>query len=240
MISDHDEAVLIAKLKANDSSARGQLLHIYAPKLTAFAMKFGLSRGDSAEVVSQSLQRVIEEIDAYKADKGAKFSTWVCQITKNRVIDRLRQIQREQEKSGGQLESVEKLEEEGHQIGSAVVHLPSDDEEVESRIEHELLHQALENLDSVDRVVLLEWAYGASFKEIGQLIGKKEGTAKVRKHRALAKLRGEYLRVLAIQNEEIQEALKARYEAGIAKHEMDLTAETQRTQRNAEGKREEI
>lgn len=214
MSSDCDEAILIAKLKANDSSAQGQLLHVYASKLTAFAMRFGLSREDSVEVVSQSLQRVIEEIDVYKADKGARFSTWVCQITRNGVIDRLRQIQREQEKSGGRLESIERLEEGGRQFGSVAAHFPSDDEEVESEeIEYELLHQALKNLDPVDREVLLEWAYGASFKEIGQLIGKKEGTTKVRKHRALARLRGAYLRLLASQDEETQEVLKARYEA---------------------------
>lgn len=214
MDNDYDNVELIKRLKVNDFSAQTQLLCIYAPRLIAFAMKFELSREDAEEVVSQSLQKVIEKIDTYDTDKGAKFSTWVCQITKNATIDRLRQIQREQEKSGGPLESIEKLEEEGYHIGSIGIYSPLDNEGTgPEEIEHEILHLALDSLNSTDRQVLLEWAYGSSFKWIGQLIDKKEGTAKVIKHRALTKLREEYLRILASQEDGLQEVVKGRYNA---------------------------
>lgn len=213
MSTDHDEAGLIARLKENDFSAQLELMSIYDGKLTRFAMNFGLSREDAVEVVSQSLQKVIEKIDLYDVGRGARFSTWVFQIAKNTIIDRLRKIQQEQAGTDGPLESTEKLEEE-HQMGRVEAHFPSDEEEPESEeIDHIILYQALESLDPDDREVLLQWAYGVSFKEIGQLINKKEGAAKVKKHRAVPKLRREYLRILADQDRETQEAFKARYEA---------------------------
>ena len=214
MSNDYDDAAFIAQLRANDFSAQVQLLRTYAPKLTALAMTFRLSREDAVEVASQSLQKVIDKIDTYEDSKGVKFSTWVFQIAKNTTIDRLRQMQREQEKSGGSLESVDGLVDAGVQIESLVSFPDSDDEDVGPQdIEHEILNQAFENLSSIEQEVLSRWVYGNSFKEIGQLIGKKEGTAKVTKYRALIKLREKYLTIAASQDNEAREALKARYKS---------------------------
>lgn len=180
MSNDYDDAAFISQLRANDFSAQSRLMRIYAPKLTAFAMTLGLSREDAVEIVSHSLQKVIEKINSYKDSKGVKFSTWVLQVTKNATIDRLRQIQREQEKSGGSLESIDGLIDSGVQIESLMSLPDSDDEDAGPQdIEHEILNQALESLSYIEQEVLSRWVYGNSFKEIGQLIGKKEGTAKV-------------------------------------------------------------
>jgi RNA polymerase sigma factor (sigma-70 family) len=196
MNDNYDDPKLIARLKENDFHAQKELLALYASKLTAFVIKLGLLREDAIEVVSQSIQKVIENIDSFESDKGAKFSTWVCKIARNTAIDRIRLLNRELEKTEGPLESIEKLTEEGHIIG-IVNYDPLADESIETDdIKYEILRIALNNLNPIDRIVLSEWSYGSSFKSISKLINKKEGTAKVIKLRALGKLRDEYLKIL--------------------------------------------
>ena len=196
MNDNYGDPKLIARLKENDFLAQKELLDLYTPKLTAFAIKLGLLREDAVEVVSQSIQKVIENIDSFEPDKGAKFSTWVCKIAKNTAIDRIRQINQEQEKTEGPLESIEKLTEEGHTIG-IVNYDPLADESIETDdIKYEILRIALNNLSPIDRIVLSEWSYGSSLEYISQLTNKKEGNVKVIKLRALGKLRGEYLKIL--------------------------------------------
>jgi len=200
MNDNYNDPKLIARLKENDFHAQKELLDLYAPKLTTFAIKLGLLREDAVEVVSQSIQKVIENIDSFKSDKGAKFSTWVCKITRNTAIDRIRQINRELEKTEGPLESIEKLMEEGHTI-VIVNYDPLTNESIETDdIKYEILRIALNNLDPIDRIVLLEWSCGFSIKNISQLINKKEGNVKVIKLRALDKLRSEYLKILGDQD----------------------------------------
>ena len=57
-------------------------------------------------------------------------------------------------------------------------------------MEASTIELALQSLDRPEReAVYLRFFEGASFDEVGRIIGKREGTARVLVHRALRKLR---------------------------------------------------
>jgi RNA polymerase sigma-70 factor (ECF subfamily) len=126
---------------------------------------------DAEEIAQDTFLKVHSSVRGYHNDGRAKLTTWIFEIARNRAIDFHRVCRPEQEELADDLQ------------------IPADGE-VAGRNKSYLawLRVELPKLSSQDRNILLWRAKDFSYAEIGSWLGIKEGTARVRHHRALEKL----------------------------------------------------
>jgi RNA polymerase sigma-70 factor (ECF subfamily) len=130
-----------------------------------------LPEPDAEEIAQDTFLKVHSGVRGYHNDGRAKLTTWIFEIARNRAIDFHRESRPEQEELTDD------------------VQLPKDGK-VAGRNESYLawLRVELPKLSSEDRNILLWRAKDFTYAEIGTWLGIKEGTARVRHHRAMEKL----------------------------------------------------
>jgi RNA polymerase sigma-70 factor, ECF subfamily len=202
---NNDDLDLVCRIKANEDRALKQLVDIFTGYLLKILMKLGFSREDSFEIANDTFYKAIKNIDRFDVQKYTKLSKWLVTIVKNTAIDRLRK-----EKKSILFESLEEREDKHiqHKIE------PADSPKSKTiLIAEDLLNKALQKLTTTDRRILLGRAYGEEHQEIARSIGKSENAVKVAYHRALLKLKEEYILLLNTLEDSSQlEALKANLE----------------------------
>lgn len=130
-----------------------------------------LPEPDAEEIAQDTFLKVHSGVRGYHNDGRAKLTTWIFEIARNRAIDFHRVSRPEQEELTDD------------------VQFPKDGK-VAGRNESYLawLRVELPKLSSEDRNILLWRAKDFTYAEIGTWLGIKEGTARVRHHRAMEKL----------------------------------------------------
>lgn len=197
---DHD---LIVGLKANNETYQKKLVDKYSGYLLSFASKKGLIRADAIEVINDVFHKVILHINKFDPNRGCKFTTWMFQIAKNSIIDKLRKTYQSSFEEDFQL-----LDEKSIQASEGNWQRSDCPESEGSVLSTSLLLEALDELNETDKILLLQRSYDTPFKDIAILIGKTENAAKVAHHRALEKLKEAFIAKIESKDEMTRSALK--------------------------------
>lgn len=79
---------MLARLKAGDETALGDLAEAYGAKIYQLAFRYLRNREDAEEVTQDVLFKVYRKVDAFRGD--AALSSWIYRITFNAAMSRLR------------------------------------------------------------------------------------------------------------------------------------------------------
>ena len=154
------EWVLVNQAKKGDAHGFALLYQRYYKELFYFALSVMKNASQAEDAVSAGVLKAYER-------KNSSFKSWLFQITANECRKMLR-------KTVYSLEDASLKEPVGEEAGF---------EEAEIR-------EYLKVLNGTERMVLSLSVFGGySSREIGKILGKKEGTIRSLKSRALAKLR---------------------------------------------------
>jgi len=182
------EKVLVDRAKS-DPKAFGGLYDEYYPKIFGYVLKRTASIEIAQDVTSEVFFKALKYIGKFHW-RGTPFSSWLYRIATNEITNNFKGAKRRQV-----------LTEEV----SDLVNLSSPSPDIEiARAEVELrkheeflaLHEVIAKLPiKYQEVITLRFFEKKQLNEIGEILGKKEGTIKSLLHRGL-----ERLRILAEQN----------------------------------------
>src|SRR4051812_26451359 len=79
---------LLARLKAGDERALGDLADEYGTKIYQLAFRYLRNKEDAEEITQDVLFKVYRKVDAFRGD--AQLSSWIYRITFNAAMSRLR------------------------------------------------------------------------------------------------------------------------------------------------------
>lgn len=169
-----DDADLVARCRAGDAAAWGELVEGYSGYVYAIVARgFRLSEHDSEDVFQETFARLFEHLDAIRDDSSVRF--WIAQTARRLAIDKLR--------AGGREAPAFDPEVMGETIGG-------DDPEL-GRLEVALdVRAAVDELpESCREVVVRFFLRDQSYAQIGEAMDIPPGTIASRISRCLTKLR---------------------------------------------------
>lgn len=168
---------LIVKAKAGDRAAFDELVKATYQKVHGLALRLTGSEHDADDVVQDAYVRAFRSLGKFRGD--ARFSTWLHRITANSASTFMGRRQRHR-----------------HDDIDDVIDLADHREEndpefsLQNGAVSQRLRRALDNLpERLRNVVVLRDVHGMSHREIAEELDITEAAAKVRLHRARARLR---------------------------------------------------
>ncbi len=169
-----DETLLLQRVKAGDRTAFDSLVDRYHREIYFLALRFMKNAEDAEDVTQQAFVRAFEKIDSFRGD--AAFNTWLYRVTVNLCNTRLRSRKEtaelnentRDERSQDDSPSAGIIKQEAASAASAAV---------ESLPEKQRLAVSLRVFNEL------------SYREIGEIIGCSEQTAKVNFHYGMENLR---------------------------------------------------
>ena len=174
---DDELKPLIAKAKAGDRAAFDELVKATYQRVHALAFRLTGNEHDADDVVQDTYVRAFRSLRKFRGD--ARFSTWLHRITANSASTMMGRSQRHR-----------------HDDIDSVIDLADhrDDSNPEFQLQNGAvgvrLRKALDNLpERLRNVVVLRDVHGMSHREIAEELDISEAAAKVRLHRARARLR---------------------------------------------------
>ncbi len=168
---------LIIRAKAGDREAFDELVKATYARVHGLALRLTGNEHDADDVVQDTYVRAYRGLRKFRGD--ARFSTWLHRITANSASTLMGRSQRHRHTD---LDSVINLADHRADIDPE---FQAQNEAVRSR-----LRRALDSLpDRLRSVVVLRDVHGMSHREIASELGITEAAAKVRLHRARARLR---------------------------------------------------
>ncbi len=171
-VSDEELAKRAAK---GDEASFEKLVERYSPRIYSLAYRFLNDKGEAEDAVQEVFIKVYRALPNSRLDLA--FKPWVYRIATNECINRSK---RRREPVAGAAEALE-----GIPDGAA----SPQDAFLEKEL-REILMRAIARLPvRYRRVVLLRYLEGFSFREIGEILGIPEGTAKTFFSRAKGMLR---------------------------------------------------
>ena len=160
---------LIDRWKAGDSRAATSLVARHADALARFAVSSG-ERAEIEELVQDTFVRAFASIDSFRGESSLR--TWLFTIERRLMVDRRRAERRQ--KATVPVEPSDAVT-EYDALDSLVA------EEAESKVK-----KAVDSLSPMQReVFLLRVEQGMSYKEIADVVGTTEGSARVHYHNAM-------------------------------------------------------
>jgi RNA polymerase sigma-70 factor, ECF subfamily len=175
-----DDTTLMAQIAQRDPSALSALYDRYARMVYAIADRSLRSPEESEEIVLDVFAQVWRIADRYDSTKS-RADTWLFMLTRSRVLDRLRQLQRRTPASGQMLDIAE-------------IQTPASGvDPVEAAVLSERREQVTTVLRQLptEQQLVLELAYyqGLTHREIAAQTSLSLGTVKTRIRLGLNKLR---------------------------------------------------
>jgi RNA polymerase sigma-70 factor (ECF subfamily) len=178
---EHDQDVerLVERAKAGDRDAIGAIYDLLADRIYRFALFRVGSPADAEDLMQRTFLKMIESLPRYR-QRGIPFEAWFFRLARNTVIDHLRGRRSHQ--------PIEAAIEVAHPaLGPA--------ESAELALEFRRLEAGLRELSPLQQEVLgYRFMAGLSAREIGQVIGKREGSVRAIQFRALEALRRQLIR----------------------------------------------
>lgn len=175
-----DDSSLIRRIAQQDDTALSELYDRYARVLYAVAIKSLGTKEEAEEVVLDVFSQVWRIAERYD-DRKARVDSWLFMLTRSRVLDRLRAIQRANKISSNSMDATQ------------IQLLPSSVDLLEEALISERRTQVLAALEvlPIEQRLVIELAYykGLSQSEIVAQTGLPLGTVKTRIRLGLNKLR---------------------------------------------------
>ena len=187
---DHtQDQQLLARLKAGDETALGDMADAYSGKIYQLAFRYLRNKEDAEEVTQDVLYKVYRKVDAFRGD--AALSSWIYRITFNTAMSRMRTAQfqraRAEEAQGSTVEGGESLAPMRNDVADW-----SDmaDEQVFRAQMRKRVLAAILALPAIYRApVVLRDLQGMSTEEASAVLNVKDQTLKSRLHRGRLILR---------------------------------------------------
>ena len=181
---NHDVEALVERAQAGDREAIGAIYDRLAGRMYRFALFRVGSRVDAEDLTQRVFLKMIESLPRYQP-RGIPFEAWFFRLARNSVIDHLRGRRAHQP-----LETLAGVDGSG----------PGPEESAELAMEFRRLEEALQELTPVQQEVIgYRFMAGLSAREIGLIIGKREGSVRALQFRALQALRGSLRRESAVE-----------------------------------------
>ena len=177
-----DNAVIAARLRADDSSIVSELIHRYQERLRRYLIRLTEDRDFAEDILQETWMRVVTRGSQFKGD--SQFSTWLFAVARNLVRDQRR-------KKRIQAGSLDVTTSAGEEMPLELASMDSTPFEHFANLEHKrALRDALRALMPHHRQVLeLRYLHELSPTEISRMIGAPISTVKARLYRALTTLR---------------------------------------------------
>lgn len=178
MTLDEAEPSLVARAVKRDPDAFGQLYNLYFERVYRYArLRLG-NPTDAEDVTAGVFLSAWRTIDRFTPTHNASFAGWLFRLAHNALVDRYRRVK----------PMVSLDNELDAELAQQEVTTP--DAVLERRLTFAELHQAMQQLTDEQReVVLLRFVEGLSAREVGDIMGKHEGTVRGMQFRAIEALR---------------------------------------------------
>lgn len=170
---------LLGRVAQGDQTAFGEFYDRLAPRVLGLVRRLLVDHAQAEEVTQEVFLEIWQSAARFEPNKG-KASTWTLTMAHRRAIDRIRSAQagRNRDIKVG----IRDLAPEYDQVA----------EQVEVRVEHERVEQAMQRLSDVQRqAVSLAYYGGYSHSEIAATLAVPIGTVKTRLRDGMIRLREE-------------------------------------------------
>src|SRR5262245_8199094 len=181
-----DEANLLARIKAGDSDAFAACVRIHCRQMLMVAQRVIRNEQDANDAVQDAFLSAFKNINQFQGQ--SRLGTWLHRIVVNAALGRLRQRQRQPEKSIEDL--LPHFGEDEHQIDPPVPWEATPETNVQEKETRELVQRSINQLPEIYRIVLLlRDIEGLDSEETAQMLGTTVAVVKTRLHRAHQALR---------------------------------------------------
>ena len=171
-----DDRDLVVRAQAGDGEAYGRLVELHQPRIYATLARLTHDHDLALDLTQDAFIRAWEELDGF--ERRSAFSTWLYRIAVRLAFDALRR-----ERPRGESDSTDRLVD--------VEARPDERTAVED--EASLLRRRIRELPEMQRaVVTLRTWNDLSYREIAEILGTTEGSARVSFHHAITRLRTSY------------------------------------------------
>jgi len=167
----------IARARAGDADAWGELYHDYAPAIFRFCRRALPTREDAEDATMEIFMKLRDKLSQY--DETRSFTAWLYKVAANHCWDLLRRRKIRQDKETGDLENVPLEHPDPSQLDRMIEQRTSDE-----------VRRALEKLGSRARMALVMRYYSdMSYDEIADSLGVRRAFVGVVLLRARHELR---------------------------------------------------
>jgi len=165
---------LVRRAQAGDRAAVGAIYDRLADRVYRFALFRVGNRADAEDLVQRTFVKMIEALPRYR-QRGAPFEAWFFRLARNSVIDHLRG-----RRAHAPLETVAEVDSPE----------PTPEMTAELAAEFRRIEDALRTLTPIQQEVIgYRFMAGLSAREIGMVLGKREGSVRALQFRAIEALR---------------------------------------------------
>ena len=165
---------LVAQAQNGDKDAFGKIYNEYYLKIYKYCQFNLRDKVLAQDLVQETFLKAWKSLNSYTDRKGGTFQAFLFKIARNLIIDNSRK------KKEARLADYEEVEEHIDLEG-----------EIDSRSDQKKMRIALEELNEVERqIIILRYFEDLSFEEVSRVVKIKEGALRVRVHRILEKLKG--------------------------------------------------
>lgn len=171
-----NEIECIKAYMQGDELAFEELYNQYFPKIYNFIYYKVQNKEQTEDLVSETFHKLIKNLQQFDNSRG-KFSTWIYQIARNTVIDFFRNHHQTSDiEDAFDIASTEDIE-----------------RQTDASLKLEKVEKYLKTLKAEQReiIVLRVWE-DLSYKEIADIIGKKESAVKMQFIRSIKKVKQEH------------------------------------------------
>ena len=175
-----NEAELIARLRARELEALGELYRHLGGAMTTLARTMLRDPDEAADVVEDVLLRIRDKAPGFRGERG--LATWTLKIVANRCRDLLRR----RRFSAGPPEDLDPIAESGLRVET----LEGWDQAIDRERLLAALERAIDALPAEQReAVILRDRLGLSYEEVAETLGLKMAAVKSRLFRGRSSLR---------------------------------------------------
>lgn len=174
-MSERDEIeTLVERVQEGDSAALGALYDRLAERVYRFSLLRVGNHADAEDLTQRTFLKVIEALPRYQR-RGIPFEAWLFRLARNAAVDLMRG-----RRTHEPLESARETRSPA----------PGPEAAAEQAAELAAAGQAMLQLTAEQReVISYRFAAGLTPREIGLLMGKREGTVRALQFRALTAMR---------------------------------------------------
>ncbi len=169
--------VILGRVARGDQNAFSELYDRVAGQVFGVIRRVLRDPAQSEEVAQEVLVEVWRSASRFDPDRGSA-ATWIMTIAHRRAVDRVRASQAAMDRD--------------ERAGRSAHRPPFDEvvEQVETRLEHEQVRQALTTLTDLQReAVTLAYYGGYTYRQVSELLDVPLGTVKTRLRDGLIRLR---------------------------------------------------
>ena len=176
------EKALVERAK-DDAEAFGELYDEYYNPIFGYVLRRTATIEVAQDVTSEVFFKALRNLRQFHW-RGVPFSSWLYRIATHEIANYFRGSKRRQIRLGEVSNSI------SISNPSAETELLQAEAELRRREEYRALHESISRLPlKYQEVIILRFFENKQLKEIGGILGKKEGTIKSLLHRGLEKLR---------------------------------------------------